>query len=96
MSELEDLVLGTPLPHFAGGETEAPTEDGRGRLEAEGSRKPAGTWAFWLSGQACGAFTEEPGRPSSGIVCRGDWALGLCRKDPFLVLGFLTSCPRAK
>lgn len=40
----------------------------------------------------CGAFIEEPGRPSSGISCvcvcvwggtLGGAVLGLCRKGPF-------------
>lgn len=47
-----------------------------------------------LVARPCGAFIEDPGRPSSGISCRGAGGggrctlggavLGLCRKGPFL------------
>lgn len=57
-----------------------------------------------LVARPCGAFIEDPGRPSSGISCRGGggevypWrsSSGSVQERTLLVCGLLTSCLRAK
>lgn len=63
-----------PLPHWAGGESEALQRDGRGRLEAEDGRKQGGTRSAGFVARhrgPGGALAEEPGRPQRRHLVQG-------------------------